>query len=314
VVVAGETALYDQPVLTLDPGMHTAMIRRVDVSATGAYAVSGSDDKTVRLWEAPTGQLLRTIRLPQGPGHVGKVGAVAMTPDGALVAAGGYTGRGNQYIYLFHRSTGDLVRRLDGLPTAVAHLTFSSTGRYLAATLDRRNGLRVYDRDADWREVARDAPYDDESYGAAFAADGRLATTSMDGTLRLYDHAFRRVAVAKTTDGMQPWGIAFTPAGDRLAVGYDDTTAVSLFDGNVLTPLPGPNTRGIDNGNLVETTGARAQTVWWCGPKPVRAPGASWLQAPSLSAASVRCQTAGSCSGRWLPCSRWWMRPVSRAG
>ena len=58
------------------------------------------------------------------------------------------------------------------------HLVFSPTGRYLAATLGGTHGLRVYDRDAGWREVARDAPYGDASYGAAFAADGRLATTS----------------------------------------------------------------------------------------------------------------------------------------
>jgi WD domain, G-beta repeat len=61
------------------------------VLETGAYAVTGSDDKTTRIWAAATGQLLRTIRLPQGPGHVGKVYAVAISPDGALVAAGGWT-------------------------------------------------------------------------------------------------------------------------------------------------------------------------------------------------------------------------------
>jgi WD40 repeat protein len=249
---AGEAGLYDQPVLTLDPGMHTAKINRVDVSATGVYAVSGSDDKTVRIWEAPTGRLLHTIRLPQGLGPVGQVFAVAISPDGALVAAGGYTGEPGQpkSIYLFRRDTGVLVRRLDGLPNVVFHLVFSPTSRYLAATLRGTHGLRVYDRDAGWREVARDASYGDSSYGAAFAADGRLATTSYDGTLRLYDRAFRLVAMAKTTKGTRPIGLAFTPAGDRLAVGYEDTTAVSLVDGRALTPLHGPDTSGLDNGHL----------------------------------------------------------------
>jgi WD40 repeat protein len=256
VAIAGEAGLYDQPVLTLDPGMHTAPIIRADVSATGAYAVTGSHDKTFRVWDARTGQLLRTIRLPQGPGPVGKVFAVAIGPDGALVAAGGVTAAADQlqHIYLFDRlfdrDTGTLVRHLDGLPNVVLHLVFSPTGRYLAATLGRTSGLRVYDRDAGWGEVARDAPYGDDSYGAAFAADGRLATTSWDGTVRLYDGAFQRVATAKTTDGTRPFGLAFSPSGDRLAVGYDDTTAVSLVDGYALTPLPGPDTRGIDNGSL----------------------------------------------------------------
>jgi WD40 repeat protein len=277
---AGGAGLYDQPVLTLDAGMHTAAIKRVDVSATGAYAVTGSDDKTVRIWDASTGQLLRTIRLPQGPGHVGKVFAVAISPDGALVAAGGWTGADGQpkSIYLFDRDTGALVRRLEGLPNVVHHLVFSPTGRYLAATLGGTSGLRVYERDAGWQEVPRDAPYGAASYGAAFAADGRLATTSWDGTLRLYDGAFRRVATVQTTDGTRPFGLAFTPAGDRLAVGYDDTAAVSLVDGHTLTPRPGPDTRGFDNGNLVTVAwSADGATLyaggsyWRAGTRPVLA-------------------------------------------
>jgi WD40 repeat protein len=58
------------------------------VSRDGSWAVTGSDDKTVRIWSLATGALLRTIRLPAGPGEVGKAYAVAISPDGALIAAG----------------------------------------------------------------------------------------------------------------------------------------------------------------------------------------------------------------------------------
>src|SRR3982074_3807340 len=81
--------LYDRPVLTIDPGMHTAMIKRTDVDAAGRWAVPGSLDKTIRVWSLADGALLRTIRLPAGPGHVGQVYGVAMSPDGTLIAAGG---------------------------------------------------------------------------------------------------------------------------------------------------------------------------------------------------------------------------------
>jgi WD40 repeat protein len=81
--------LYTDPFLVLDPGRHTAIIRRLDADREGRFLVTASDDKTVRVWAAADGRLLQTLRLPAGPGHVGKAFAAAISPDGALVAAGG---------------------------------------------------------------------------------------------------------------------------------------------------------------------------------------------------------------------------------
>ena len=88
---AAMSPLYEQPVLVVDPGMHTATINSVAVDAAGRLAVTGSDDKTVRVWSLADGKLLRTIRMPAGPGNVGKIYAVAISPDSDLVAAGGWT-------------------------------------------------------------------------------------------------------------------------------------------------------------------------------------------------------------------------------
>jgi hypothetical protein len=49
------TDLYDRPVLAIDPGMHTAKIWSQAVDAAGRFAVTGSDDRTVRIWWSPTG-------------------------------------------------------------------------------------------------------------------------------------------------------------------------------------------------------------------------------------------------------------------
>src|SRR5215831_1157931 len=139
---------YDHPVLIINPGMHTAPIRNVGVDAAGRIAVTGSDDRTVRVWSLSDGKLLRTIRMPAGPAHIGKIFAVAMSPDGALVAAGGWTGLSTAAlgypIYLFETDTGKMTARIAGLPNVTASLAFSSDGRYLAAGLGSE-GLRVYD-------------------------------------------------------------------------------------------------------------------------------------------------------------------------
>ena len=79
------------PLLRLETGMHTAMIRRIATDAAGRYAVSASDDKTARVWELATGRLVQVLRPPQDVGDEGKLYAVALSPDGTTVAAAGWT-------------------------------------------------------------------------------------------------------------------------------------------------------------------------------------------------------------------------------
>ncbi len=246
------TGLYDRPVLVVDPGRHTAMINRASVDAAGRFAVTGSDDKTVRVWSLADGALQQTIRVPAGPGNVGKIFAVAISPDGALIAAGGWTAEGSkpQVIHLFDRASGTTVGRIGGLPNVVGHLAFSPDGRCLAATLGGANGVRLYDRERNWAETARDADYGGTSYGAAFSQDGRLATSGYDGKVRLYDASLRRQAVWNSGDGQRPFGVAFSPDGQRLAVAFTDSTRVALLDGRSLAPLAEPDRRGIDKGDL----------------------------------------------------------------
>ncbi len=253
---AAKAALYDGPVISVDPGMHTALISAAAIDRAAQWAVTGSSDKTVRVWALADGRLQRTIRLPTGPGDIGKVYAVAVTRDGSLIAAGGWTrwtgADPQEQIYLFDRASGALVRRIDGLPNAVDHLAFSADDERLAATFGK-GGVGIY-RARDGVEIARDVDYSDASYGASFAADGRLATTAIDGKLRLYSVAaagdLRPIATVAPPGGRQPFGIAFSPDGTRIAVGYADSTAVDVLDGRTFAPLLAPNLRGIDNGDL----------------------------------------------------------------
>jgi WD40 repeat protein len=161
------------PQLRLDPGMHSAPIRRIDVDAAGRYLVTGSDDKTVRVWSLEDGRLLRTIWLPQGEGFIGRVMAVAIAPDGERIAAGGWGPGVNSpnSIYLFERLSGRLLRHLDGLPNVIRHLAFAPDGRHLVAALGGRAGIRVFETAA-WREIAADPDYGDDSYWAAFDLAG----------------------------------------------------------------------------------------------------------------------------------------------
>jgi len=285
--------LYDRPVLVVDTGTHTADLYDTSADRDGRWAVTGSDDKTVRIWSLANGKLERTIRLPAGPGNVGKVYAVAMSPDGALIAAGGWTRATDadrqEQIYLFDRATGTLVKRIEGLPGDVDSLVFSPDGGRLAAGFAR--GLRVYAKERGWSEVARDDDYGDQVYGVDFAPDGRLATTSYDGKVRLYAPgaagAIRPAVTVEAPGGKQPYRIAFSPPdGARLAVGYADAPRVDLLDGHSLATLPGPDTSG-DSGFLISVAWSRDGKTLLAGGADLLGPGGP-IFAWSLAGAGPR--------------------------
>ena len=56
---------------------HTNSVRAVAVTPDGRSAVSGSEDRTLRVWDLESGQTLRTLE-----GHTSSVNAVAVAPDG----------------------------------------------------------------------------------------------------------------------------------------------------------------------------------------------------------------------------------------
>jgi WD40 repeat protein len=258
--------LYEQPTLVIEPGMHTALIKAAAVDAAGRLAVTGSDDKTVRVWSLTDGKLMRTIRMPAGPGNIGKIYAVAISPDCELIAAGGWTIEGgeNDGIYFFETQTGKIINRT---PTGVTNsLAFSQDGRYLAAGLGDDDGLRIYDRERQWTETFRDTDYGDAIYGLTFDANGRLATASLDGKIRLYNEKFKLVVPPReVTGGKQPFRIAFSPGGTTLALGYEDVPVVQLFDGLSLAPLPSPTLDGLNNGWLSDVVFSRDDKTLYAG-------------------------------------------------
>src|SRR5262249_60239638 len=94
-----------------------------------------------------------------------------------------------------------------------------------------------------------------DTYGAAFGPDGTLYTVGDDGTLRRYAPGYNtKPKIAATQGGNQPFSIAVHPAGDRVAVGFRDSTAVEVYDAAMLDRRFPADTQGVDNGSLAAVT------------------------------------------------------------
>jgi hypothetical protein len=219
------------PVLRVEVAAHTAHISRLATDAAGQLLASVSDDKTLRLWSLPSGAPRGVLRPPIGPDAEGELYAVALSADGSRAYAAGHTGRswdGNFCIYVFDTATRRLVARLPGLPAPVLHLAVSPDGSRLAAALDGRAGIRVWDARTG-RPLGEDSGYAGAARMLAFDAGNRLAVSAADGRIRVYDPTGRKLAEKVPLAGARPYGIAVSPDATLLAVGYEDRLRVDIL-------------------------------------------------------------------------------------
>ena len=83
---------------------HAGPVQAVAASPDGRWIVSGSQDKTVKIWDARSGQELRTVAV-----HPNKVYSVAITPDGCRIL---WAGR-EPVLGILDSATGQELRRID---------------------------------------------------------------------------------------------------------------------------------------------------------------------------------------------------------
>ncbi|MDA1054578.1 MAG: WD40 repeat domain-containing protein [Planctomycetota bacterium] len=116
---------------------HTQPIRSVATTPDGKWIVSGSQDQTVRVWNAENGQAVRTLDAPGGLGGV--VSSVAISVDGARVAAVSEAGQ----LAIWNLADGALQQRRTGTGGAMFDVAFLQGGLQVA-TLEADQTLRLW--------------------------------------------------------------------------------------------------------------------------------------------------------------------------
>jgi WD40 repeat protein len=298
------------PQATLPVLCHANSVYPLAYSFDGRWLASGSWDRTVRLWDAATGEPCATLRHPTAlleaafgpdgtwlvtscleeqplriwdvasakvrkeiPVHGRDVQQLTVRPDGARVAVRTYDPQSKKNsLTVFDVASGKPLFTAEG-----ASLKYSPDGRWLAArAADEKEVLLM---DAQTHEIAARFPgHEKIVFKAAFSPDsGWLATCSRDHTVRLWKIGSGECRVLRGhTD--EVYAVAFHPDGTRLATGdaYGEVWLWDLARGEEVMRLPGH--KGFvwslafspDGATLASGSGDRTVRLWDTAPLKTR--------------------------------------------
>jgi WD40 repeat protein len=119
---------------------HTDIVNAIDINKSGTIMISGSNDKSARIWDLKTGKEIRKL-----PVACWKVTAVALSEDGNYA----FTGCNDGSIKVWEVATGKLLASAEGTGNYVRDLSLSkNTSMLLVANMIREGadfGARVWE-------------------------------------------------------------------------------------------------------------------------------------------------------------------------
>jgi len=220
-VVHGEPAILELK--------HPSSVNFVAFSPIAQLLASGSEDKTIKLWDVANGRELRTFS-----GHSGGINAVAFSPDGKVLASASQ----DKTIKLWDVTSGRELQTLTGHSKAVNAVAFSPEGKLLASG-GGDNTIKLWNA-VSGRELQTLSGHSEAVNAVVFSPDEKVfASGSWDETIRLWDvdtwHELRTLSGHSAINS-----VTFSPNSELLASG--DATSVRLWDvksGRVLRSFKG---------------------------------------------------------------------------
>jgi WD40 repeat protein len=218
---------------------HDKGIYCVAFSPDGRRIVSGSDDRTIRVWDFDTGAEL--LRLE---GHQDLVTSVAFAPDGRRIVSGSC----DRTVRIWDAETGvqlaefrgyrgiadhvsvypDGRRVLDPDTGTVSGVAFSPGGRRIVSGLFDKS-IRIWDAESGI-QVAQLDGHGNKVTGVAFSRDGsRIVSSSCDRTVRIWDAESGKQLALLDAHREAVKAVVLSPDGSRVASGSQDRT-VRIWD------------------------------------------------------------------------------------
>ena len=210
---------------------HESFVMSVAFSTDGKTALTGSSDKTTRLWSLETGETLAILK-----GHERWVWSAQFSPDGKTAL----TGSSDNTARLWSLDTGEVLAILKGHEGRVLSTQFSSDGKTaLTGSQDKTARLWSLETGETLQTLKGHEGWVDS---VQVSPDGKTVLTgSSDKTARLWSLETGEVlAILKGHEG-SVYSVAFSPDGKTALTGsWDDTARLwSLETGEVLAILKG---------------------------------------------------------------------------
>ncbi|KAG1793194.1 uncharacterized protein HD556DRAFT_525963 [Suillus plorans] len=191
---------------------HGGSINVVAVFPDKRRMVTGSDDKTLRIWDMKTGVVLKMMK-----GHRNWVSALVVSRDGQLIASGEEGGN----VIVRHGETGESLAKIEVHSKCISSLDFSLDGTVLATGSYDSKMTKLWNTKT-WEQQGNPIESDAFVNCVQYSPSGELLAIATDRHIEIYNSGTRkRVTSFKAHIGDNS-SLAWTPDGTRLLTSGDD--------------------------------------------------------------------------------------------